>query len=74
MSKFIMHGGRPIFNIGYSDTEMHFTYEGDAIPSFSAHIEKARDMYPEIFAQLSARNIAQYEASVERFAKYGSAI
>ncbi|WP_333995066.1 hypothetical protein [Burkholderia orbicola] len=74
MSKFIMHGGRPIFNIGYSDSEMHFTYEGDAIPSFSAPIEMAREMYPEIFAQFSPRRIAQYEFSVANFDRSGSAI
>ncbi len=64
MSDNIVYKGRPIAYIGYTADEMTFTYEGDAIPSFTAPIDRARDLYPEIFEQLPAHRIAQYEFSV----------
>lgn len=74
MQTQVTHNGRAIFNIGYSDSEMMFTYEGEAIPSFSAPIEKARDMFPDIFVQLSEKAIRQYDFSVELLRQHRTAI
>ncbi len=74
MSKSIVYKERTINSIGYDDADMLFTFEGEAIPSISAPVEYARALYSEIFAQLSSLRIAQYEASIELFRKYGSAI
>ncbi|WP_176079500.1 hypothetical protein [Paraburkholderia tropica] len=74
MQTQITYNGRPIFNIGYTDHEMTFTYEGEAIPSFTAPIERAREIFPDIFGQLSDKAIRQYEFSVELRTQHGTAI
>jgi hypothetical protein len=53
---------------------MMFAYAGEAMPSFEIPVDQAEETYPKIFAQLSERRIAQYEAARAAFAQHGSCL